>query len=223
MESKKVINLENVKARFEKVSLEKYISDWKNLYGEEYTDVNLVTEFWNKLKTPSRSTKGSAAFDFYLPFQVNLPLKHTITIPTGFRCVLDEGYGLLFYPRSGQGFNYRLMIVNTVPVIDSDFAQSKKTEGHIMIKITYDGVYNQIGVDTTDYKLVEKLNEDTGETEKYHELNIYNKNIPVPSVLPLKGGNAYVQGIVTRVYGSENELENEVTKQRDGGFGSTGM
>ena len=58
-------------------------------------------------------------------------------IPTGIRVIPDEGWGLLLYPRSGQGFKFRLQLDNTVGVIDTDYYGSDNS-GHIMAKITND-------------------------------------------------------------------------------------
>ncbi len=44
---------------------------------------------------------------------------------------------LKLYPRSGQGFKYRLQLNNTVGIIDSDYFYSDN-EGHIFAKITND-------------------------------------------------------------------------------------
>ena len=41
---------------------------------------------------------------------------------------------LTIYPRSGQGFKYRLQLYNSVGVIDSDYFGAAN-EGHIQIKI----------------------------------------------------------------------------------------
>ena len=39
------------------------------------------------------------------------------------------------FPRSGQGFNYGAYEYNTVGIIDEDFYNNEKDEGHIKIKI----------------------------------------------------------------------------------------
>ena len=42
------------------------------------------------------------------------------------------------FPRSSLGFNYRIQLDNTVGIIDSDYYNNTRNEGHIMIKITND-------------------------------------------------------------------------------------
>lgn len=116
--------------KFEKVSYTQYA---KSIGG----DADLTQEY-EDIKLPKRSTKGSAGYDIFAPFSFNLTVGETIKIPTGLRVILDNDKFLGLYPRSGLGFKYRIQFDNTIPVIDSDYSQSDN-EGHIMIKITNDG------------------------------------------------------------------------------------
>ena len=61
----------------------------------------------------------------------------TANIPTGIRVLIEDGWVLKIYPRSGLGFKYRLQLNNTVGIIDSDYSRSDN-EGHIFIKVTND-------------------------------------------------------------------------------------
>ena len=115
-------------ARFEFVSKERFIADCK---AENAEDI------YHSLKLPSRATKGSAGYDFYLPFDLDLKPGETAAIPTGIRVKMDEGWVLKLYPRSGLGFKYRLQLNNTVGIIDGDYYYSDN-EGHIFAKITND-------------------------------------------------------------------------------------
>lgn len=76
-------------------------------------------------------------YDFYAPYDVKLAPGETAKIPTGIRALIEPGWVLKLYPRSGLGFKYRLQLNNTVGIIDSDYSQSDN-EGHIFIKITND-------------------------------------------------------------------------------------
>ena len=51
--------------------------------------------------------------------------------------LIEDGWVLKIYPRSGLGFKYRLQLNNTVGIIDSDYSRSDN-EGHIFIKVTND-------------------------------------------------------------------------------------
>ena len=123
-------------AKFEKVSFEQFKSSFDNLNEEK------IKEMYEKIKLPKRATKGSAGYDFYAPFDIELKPGETIKIPTGVRAWMEEDYVLKLYPRSGLGFKYRLQLNNTVGIIDSDYYYSDN-EGHIFAKITNDSNENK--------------------------------------------------------------------------------
>ena len=87
------------------------------------------------LSLPTRATTGSAGYDFYSPFTFTLEPNQTVTVPTGVRVKIDEGFLLSVYPKSGLGFKYRLQLDNTVGIIDADYFYSSN-EGHILVKVT---------------------------------------------------------------------------------------
>lgn len=123
-------------AKFQKVSLEQFIKDWIDTFGDTYTEEEIVN-IYDNIKLPKRATKGSAGYDFYTPIEIMLTPNHTIKIPTGIRCKMEEGWVLKIYPRSGLGFKYRMQLNNSVGIIDEDYFYSNN-EGHIMAKITND-------------------------------------------------------------------------------------
>lgn len=115
-------------AKFEKVSFEQFKQ------GYPGTDARAV---YDAVRLPRRATGGSAGYDFFAPFDVELKAGETAKIPTGIRVKIEEGWVLSIYPRSGLGFKFRLQLDNTVGIIDSDYYNSDN-EGHIFIKITND-------------------------------------------------------------------------------------
>ena len=119
-------------AEFGTVSFEVF----KEIAQQEFgvTDEAALNAYQN-LKLPKRATSGSAGYDFYAPFDITLEPGETAKIPTGIRAKMENGWVLMVFPRSGFGFKYRLMLDNTVGVIDSDYYYSDN-EGHIMIKVT---------------------------------------------------------------------------------------
>lgn len=115
-------------ARFEKVSLKRFL---------EGCERNNAEEIYGGIKLPARATSGSAGYDIYAPYDITLAPNETVKIPTGIRVMIEDGWVLKIYPRSGLGFKYRLQLNNTVGIIDSDYYHSDN-EGHIFIKITND-------------------------------------------------------------------------------------
>lgn len=122
-------------AKFEKVSLNRFIKDWIDTFGNNGKEV--ITEIYKNIKLPKRATSGSAGYDFYTPIDITLLPGETVKIPTGIRVEMENNWVLKCYPRSGLGFKYRLQLNNTVGIIDSDYFYSDN-EGHIFAKITND-------------------------------------------------------------------------------------
>ena len=118
-------------ARFEKVSKEQFLADWKDTFG---TDGSAV---YDTITLPHRATRGSAGYDICTPCDVTLAPGETAKIPTGIRVFMEEGWVFKVYPRSGLGFKFRLQLNNTVGIIDSDYYNAAN-EGHIFVKITND-------------------------------------------------------------------------------------
>lgn len=123
-------------AKFYKVSLEQFVQDWIDTFGNTYTEEEIVN-IYDNIKLPKRATSGSAGYDFYTPIDIILPANQTLKFPTGIRCEMYDNWVLKIYPRSGLGFKYRMQLNNTVGIIDSDYFYSDN-EGHIMVKITND-------------------------------------------------------------------------------------
>ena len=129
-------------AKFEKVSEKQFLSDMQK-QGLEAD--------YAKIRLPLRATAGSAGYDFCTPVDFKLEPGQEITIPTGIRAQMQDGWVLVCCPRSGLGFKFRLQLNNTVGIIDSDYFYSDN-EGHIFAKLTND---------TNENKVVE-LKADTG-------------------------------------------------------------
>lgn len=141
METKNVECSLNRVAEFGKVSYKQFLKDWKDVFGDKYSD-DEIAEIHNSIKNPSRGTKGSAGYDFFTPITVTLEPGETIKIPTGIKVDILSGYVLTIFPRSGLGFKYGCRLVNTVGIIDSDYIYSDN-EGHIMVKLINDSGINK--------------------------------------------------------------------------------
>lgn len=72
-------------AKFEKVSLTQFKA------GCTREDAEKVYE---GIKLPKRATAGSAGYDFYAPFDIELKPGETANIPTGIRVLIEDGWVL---------------------------------------------------------------------------------------------------------------------------------
>ena len=130
-------------AEFEKVSYEQFKKDWIDTYSVNFRDMDdefvdsVVRNIYDSIELPERSTMGSAGYDFKSPARFTVGINDSIKIPTGIRCKIDSGWVLQCYPRSSYGFKYGIKMVNTVPIIDSDYYYANN-EGHIFIKLVND-------------------------------------------------------------------------------------
>jgi len=122
-------------AKFEKVSQEQFVKDFCDTFADKSAEE--AAAVYEALKLPARATKGSAGYDYFSPVDFILAPGETIKIPTGIRSRMEDGWVLCNFPRSGQGFKFRLQLNNTVGIIDSDYYDSDN-EGHIMAKLTND-------------------------------------------------------------------------------------
>ena len=123
-------------AKFEKVSWEQFLEDWRDTFGNEQEQAK-IQKIYDRIRLPRRATAGSAGYDFLLTLPIVLRPGESIKAPTGIRARMDVNWVLQIYPRSGLGFKYRLQMNNTVGIIDSDYFYSDN-EGHIFIKILND-------------------------------------------------------------------------------------
>ena len=122
-------------AKFHKVTKNRFVSDWKDTFGESSPEE--IHRIYENIRLPRRATAGSAGYDFFAPADFTLKPGSTVKIPTGIRVEMDPEWVLKCYPRSGLGFKYRLQLNNTVGIIDSDYFYSDN-EGHIFAKLTND-------------------------------------------------------------------------------------
>lgn len=127
-------------AVFEKISKEEFETDYLKLFPEDSQEH--ADEIHEQIHLPKRATAGSAGYDFYAPYDIDLAPGAEILIPTGIRAKINSGYVLLLFPRSSLGFKYRLQLNNTVGVIDADYYHADN-EGHIFCKLTNDTLENK--------------------------------------------------------------------------------
>ena len=119
--------------KFEKISYEQFEKD---LAADAWCEP-VINVMYEQIKLPKRATMYSAGYDIFAPYNIEIPPKGTIKVPTGIRIILDEDKFFAIYPRSGLGFKYKMQLYNSVGIIDSDYANSDN-EGHIWCKFYND-------------------------------------------------------------------------------------
>ena len=113
---------------FEVISKKCFDNDFKG-YDVSYSDIVI----------PSRSTKYSAGYDFYMPYDIVIKKNDTVCIPTGIKVMLNDDEFLGIYVRSSLGFKYNIRLCNQVGIIDSDYYNNISNEGHIFVKLKNEG------------------------------------------------------------------------------------
>ncbi|MBQ7825509.1 MAG: deoxyuridine 5'-triphosphate nucleotidohydrolase, partial [Clostridia bacterium] len=88
-------------AKFEKVSLKQFVSDWVSTFPQQSVEQAILA--YEHIQLPKRATSGSAGYDFFAPVGFELPAGGNIKMPTGIRALIEDGWVLTIYPRSGLG------------------------------------------------------------------------------------------------------------------------
>ena len=121
--------------KFEKVSVKEFSRSIRSCMKPGETErifQEKVDYFENKLTVPKRSTGGSAGYDFICPFDVCIKPGEIAKIPTGIKVELDKDKFLGIYIRSSFGTKRNLELTNKVCIIDSDYYNNERNEGHIL-------------------------------------------------------------------------------------------
>ena len=84
---------------------------------------------------PKRSTKNSAGYDFFNPERVEIPPykigDNPVMVKTGVKAYMMADEVLLLYNRSSNPKKKKLVIPNSVGVIDSDYYNNEDNEGEM--------------------------------------------------------------------------------------------
>ncbi len=120
-------------AKFSLVGFDEFKKGYVKNFGDASDEE--IKKIYGEIKLPTRATSGSAGYDFHSPVSFELKPNETVTVPTGIRARMNDGWVLMIYPRSSLGFKFRMQLNNTVGIIDSDYYYSDN-EGHIFIKFT---------------------------------------------------------------------------------------
>ena len=114
--------------KFEVISINQFNKDFKDA-DTKYDDIII----------PKRSTKFSAGYDFYMPYDLTIKKDEVVLIPTGIKVMFNSDEFLGIYIRSSLGFKYNLRMCNQVGIIDSDYYNNTSNEGHIFVKLKNEG------------------------------------------------------------------------------------
>ena len=114
--------------KFEIISINQFNKDFKNI-DTKYEDIII----------PKRSTKFSAGYYFYMPYDLTVKKNEVVLIPTGIKVMLNSDEFLGIYIRSSLGFKYNLRMCNQVGIVDSDYYNNPSNEGHIFVKLKNEG------------------------------------------------------------------------------------
>lgn len=91
--------------------------------------------FENKgINIPKRKTKNSAGYDFEAAEDTIIPagyIKPTL-VKTGIKAYMKEDEVLYIYNRSSNPKKKKIILANSVGVIDSDYYENEDNDGHIM-------------------------------------------------------------------------------------------
>lgn len=114
--------------------------DFEKITFKQFSkDIKKDKELYEDYKLPTRDSKATAGYDFFLLEDLEINPNEIIKIPTGVKAYFEEDEVLLIFVRSSMGFKYNIRLVNQVGIIDADYYNNKDNEGHIFIKIQNEG------------------------------------------------------------------------------------
>lgn len=87
---------------------------------------------------PSRATQGSAGYDLCTVDAIDLPPQARVLVSTGLKVYLPSGEFLLIAIRSSLG-RRGIMLANGIGVIDGDYVDNDRNEGHIQMPLWNSG------------------------------------------------------------------------------------
>jgi len=128
--------------KFEKVSYNQFKKDILKLFPD--SKENEIVALYDGIQIPSRATQYSSGYDFGSTINFVLSPNKTIQIPSGIKACMNPDEVLNMYVRSSLGFKYQVVLANSVGIIDSDFYENPKNEGHIQIKLINLGIQDVV-------------------------------------------------------------------------------
>ena len=130
------------KTFFEKVSFRQWVLDAHRQTLEE-VNIEQLKDYekeYESIKLPKRATSHSAGYDIFSTFDFDITQQQDVKLPLGWKVSLKDDEFLMIVPRSGLGFNFYTRLANTLGIVDCDFYNNEKNEGHCWIKIRNEGL-----------------------------------------------------------------------------------
>lgn len=88
-----------------------------------------------EFKLPKRSTKKSGGYDFYAPERVEIPPykigDNPVLVKTGVKVYMPDDELLMVVNRSSNPKKKKLVIPNSIGIIDADYVDNVENEGEI--------------------------------------------------------------------------------------------
>lgn len=125
----------------------------------EYVSLNFKTRGFEviskyadrEITIPTRKTSLSAGYDISSAEDVTIEVGKLVLVPTGLKAYMLTNEYLGVHIRSSIAINLGLIMINSEGIIDADYYNNEKNEGHIMIPL-----YN-IGTDPVNIKAGERI------------------------------------------------------------------
>lgn len=84
---------------------------------------------------PTRGTRYSAGYDFYLKEDIEIPPHSMVKVYTDVKARMMPDEVLMLYVRSSIGIKKNLMLANTTGIIDADYFNNPDTGGNIILAL----------------------------------------------------------------------------------------
>ena len=96
----------------------------------------IIGEYLDKgIEIPTRKTKLSAGYDLASATDLIIEPNEMKFVPTGLKAYFENDEVLKIYIRSSMAVKCGLMLINNVGIIDADYYNNEKNEGHIFVPL----------------------------------------------------------------------------------------
>lgn len=112
----------------------------------------VVSEYRDKgINLPERKTAAAAGYDLEAALDCIVTPGELTLVPTGLKAYMQPDEVLSLHIRSGLAVHQKLMLTNSVGIIDADYYNNPDNEGHIFI------AFRNLGRDSVAIKKGERI------------------------------------------------------------------